>query len=200
MNSQNIFLLLEKKLQQLFQNYPKLLILGIGENRMGDDGAGQYISFNLDQQIRHDNVKIINGGIVPEERISEILDFQPNLLLLIDAVDSQKIPGDVNFYEEQQMLNYLPISSHSLPLPIFVDRCKSNIPGLEVKLLGIQPYSLEFLDRYELFEEETYSLDDKENDPNIPFYNFNLTEGMQNICDRLIPLIAEQIKVVYGFN
>ena len=189
---------LRDQLSIMLQSTPKLLILGIGENRMGDDGLGQYISFYLDEVISTPQVQVINGGIVPEERLSEIIAFSPDLLLLIDSVDSGKPSGSVNLYKDKQMMNYLPISSHSLPLPILVDRCKRKIPNLEVKLLGVQPYSLEFLDSYVLFKEQKYSLDDKEQNPNIPFYAFNLMDAMRELCDTLIRLFQEVIQSHYS--
>lgn len=175
-----------KELSKFLDSRPKLLILGIGENRMGDDGLGQYISFYLDQQDKYSNIKIINGGIVPEERYGEIIDFSPSLIILIDAVDSGSKPGTIKFYENEQMKNFLPISSHSLPLPILVDRCKRDLPGVSIKLLGIQPKSLEFLDSYVLFQEDLYSLDEKEQNPNIPFYAFNLSDEIQDISKAIV--------------
>lgn len=198
MQFENISPQIARNFSKFVERKPKLMILGIGENRMGDDGLGQYIAFYLDQQIDFLQVKIINGGIVPEERLDEIIEFQPNLLILIDSVDSRSSPGTLKFYDDSQMLNYLPISSHSLPLPILVNRCKSAIPGLKIKLLGIQPFSLEFRDHYVLFEEQLYSLDAKEANPNIPFYAFNLTPEMELICKNLVSVLVEVLKTVYS--
>jgi len=58
-------------LTNLLKSSPKLLILGIGENRMGDDGAGVYITWELWQKWgENTKIEIINGGITPEERCS----------------------------------------------------------------------------------------------------------------------------------
>lgn len=194
---QNSLEQIRKQVHTFITNKPHLLILGIGENRMGDDGLGQYISFNLDEKIHHPSIKIINGGIVPEERFTEIVKFNPELMILIDSVDSGKQPGSIAFYEDVQMMNYLPISSHSLPLPILVDRVKHALPQLSVKLLGIQPFSLDFLDNYTLFKEDVYSLDDKEKNPNIPFYAFNLSSQMEVICNELIEIFLEVLSARY---
>ena len=182
----------------LLKLYPKLLIIGIGENRMGDDGAGVYITWELWQKWgKNPKISIINGGITPEERLSEIIDFQPELLLIVDVIDLKKPAGTVVILEENKMVNYLPISSHSLPLPIFVDRIKSNVPGVDIKLVGICPYSLQFLDRYELYREDLWTLDMKEENPNIPFYSFNLTEKMEKICKEIIDLLNGILKRYY---
>ena len=60
---------LKTKLSTLLQPLPKVLFLGVGENRMGDDGAGPWLSFELDQWCHLSQIKIINGGIIPEQRL-----------------------------------------------------------------------------------------------------------------------------------
>lgn len=178
------------EIQALLQNSPKVLILGIGENRMGDDGAGQLISFGLDKFNGHPQICVINGGITPEERLSEIEAFQPDVMIVVDVIDLKSPPGTVRLFGESQMANYLPISSHSMPLPVFMDRCKRVSVNVKIVLLGICPYSLEFLDRYALFEEDRFSLDEKEENPNIPFYDFNLSPEMEQIGKELISLLS----------
>ena len=189
---------LNNSLTNLLKSSPKLLILGIGENRMGDDGAGVYITWELWQKWgKTANIEIINGGITPEERLSEILDFQPELVLIVDVVDLKKPSGTIGIFEEDKMLNYLPISSHSLPLPVFIDRIKRGILGVDIKLVGICPYSLQFLESYELYKEDIYTLDMKEDNPNIPFYSFNLTKEMEKVCKELIDVLSGVIKLYY---
>ena len=58
------YLKLQESLEQLLKSSPKILILGIGENRMGDDGAGQLISFKLDSFNENPNICIINPIMV----------------------------------------------------------------------------------------------------------------------------------------
>ena len=182
------------KVEDLIENTPRLLILGIGENRMGDDGIGPYICFKLSMDFDNEKIKVVNGGITPEERMDEVVEFQPNLIIVIDAIDDGKPKGSVNLYDHEQMLNYLPISSHSLPLPIFMSRLVDQIPGVTIKLLGICPFSMCFLDTYQLYKEDEYTLDEKENDPNIPFYSFNLSSQIKELGLDLIT----QLKEVFG--
>jgi len=77
------------ELHDILQSSPKLVILGIGENRMGDDGLGQLITFELDKWCKYSEIRIINGGITPEERLNELIEFQPNVLLIIDAIGGE---------------------------------------------------------------------------------------------------------------
>lgn len=185
-------------LQEIVQSSPKLVILGIGENRMGDDGLGQKITFELDKWSKYSQIRIINGGITPEERLDELIEFQPEVLIIVDAIGGGKLnPGMVNIYLGDKILNYLPVSSHSLPLPVYIDRCYRGVPNLKIFLLGITPFSLDFMDTYELFDEEHYSLDDKEANANIPFYTFNLTPEIEEISMEIVALLKEIITKKY---
>ncbi|QEE18103.1 hydrogenase maturation protease [Promethearchaeum syntrophicum] len=189
---------LNLSLTNLLKSSPKLLILGIGENRMGDDGAGVYITWELWQKWKNKTkISIINGGITPEERLPEIIDFQPELVLIVDVIDLKKPSGTIGIFEEDKILNYLPISSHSLPLPVFIDRIQRGVSGVDIKLVGICPYSLKFLETYQLYREDLWDLDMKENNPNIPFYSFNLTKEMEEVCKELIFVLNEILKLYY---
>jgi len=37
----------------------------------------------------------------------------------------------------------------------------------------------------------------KENNPNIPFYSFNLTKEMEKVCEELIEVLNESLKLYY---
>jgi hydrogenase maturation protease len=164
---------------------------------MGDDGAGQLISYLLDLNLKGTNVKVINGNIVPEQRLDEIIQFAPQSLLMIDAIQTEDPPGTIMLLDENRMRMYLPVSSHNMPLPIFVDRIKTNVPGIQIKLLGIRPFSLEFSERYALFEEDKHTLDDYELNPNLPFYAFHLTSEMEKLCHQLATEVSNLVKKYY---
>jgi hydrogenase maturation protease len=172
-------------LVNIFRNANKLLLLGVGENRMGDDGIGPWLSFRLYQDLKLPRVKIINGGILPEQRLDEIVTFRPDVIILIDAIRAGYAPGSVGIYEQKELKNYLPVSSHTIPLPVFIDRIVSTLPQTHLYLLGIEPYRMDFEEAYHLFEEEIYGLDDYEQDPNIPFYRFCLTPQMQELGEKI---------------
>ncbi len=185
---------IKDQLLKVVANHPRVVILGIGENRMGDDGAGPWVSFMLYKQFQIPSVKIINAGITPEHRLPEIIVFHPDILLFVDAIVIDHPPGSVHLLNDAVMRNYLPISSHTLPLPVFLDRCKASINGLHAYLLGIVPFTLEFLDRYVLFHEDQYDLDEKEADPNIPFYAFNLSPQMMHVCENLVKIFGQVLQ------
>jgi hydrogenase maturation protease len=187
-------------LSKLLQDKPRLVILGIGENRMGDDGAGQYISFHLDDLLKLTAVKIINGGISPDHRLEDIAHHNPEILLVIDAIKMEMPPGNLALLEETMMRNYLPISTHTLPLPVFLDRVKTAVPKIRIYLVGISPYSLAFSEKYELFQEDKYSMDDYETNLNLPFYAFHFSVEMVQICNDLVKILNKRIRLTYSLD
>ena len=189
-------------LKQLIQDRKRILFLGIGENRMSDDGFGPYLSHRLLQQIStitsKKQIKIINGKTDYIERKPEILEFQPDLLLILDTCqpnDNKPVtPGNLQLNEESELVNWLPLSSHVLPIPVFISELKMNLPQLKTALIGIIPISTDYTDEVVQFQPEKYSLDDYDKDPDLPFYDFNLSPTIQKITDELVDILLELLK------
>lgn len=188
---------LQKTFNSILKDKPKLLILGIGENRMGDDGIGPWLTYNLYRQFNHDRVLIMNVGVLPEHRLDEMKAFNPDIIILIDAIQKKETPGTFAIFTREQMCNYLPISSHSMPIPIFVDRVEMEIPKVKLYLVGIEPFHLEFEEAFHLYDEEDHELDDFEEDPNIPFYRFYLSPKMQEIAKDLLKVFSQLLSEHY---
>ena len=98
----------------------------------------------MDQWCHLSQIKIINGGIIPEQRLEEILAFNPDIIFLLDAMQTNAAPGTVELLEEDRMRMYLPISTYSLPIPVFLDRVRKFLPEVLIYLIGICPFQLEF--------------------------------------------------------
>ncbi len=191
------------RLEPTIYSRKRILFLGIGENRMSDDGFGQYVSFNMIQLMRgietKSLIKIINGKTDYVERKSEILAFRPNLLILIDTCqpndDTSTKPGRLYLHKEDMFTNWLPLSSHVLPIPVFLTELKFSLPNLETILIGIVPISTDFVDDVNQYKSDKYTLDDYENNSDLPFYDFNLTPKIQKTADELIVYLLEILKI-----
>jgi hydrogenase maturation protease len=72
----------------------KILVLGIGNVLMGDDGAGIYAVNKLKEEvIENECLKIVDGGTLG----LDLLNFieWANILIIIDAIDILKEPGTI---------------------------------------------------------------------------------------------------------
>lgn len=185
----------QSNLIKKLQDAQKLVFLGIGEEKLSDDGVGPYI---ISELLNYSNGKFlfINAGIDPMSRIDDILEFQASNLILIDTCTLKKPPGTVAIIERENIKASVPISSHTIPIHIFIDLLKEKLPNLDVFMIGIVPESLEGFTELKLYKEGDYSLEDRNMNEDLPFFEFNLTNTIQKVADKIIVIIKELIKKI----
>ncbi len=184
--------MLEKLLNHL-KGAKKIVFMGIGEEKLTDDGVGPYIIAEL---LSYTNKKFlfINAGVNPMSRIEEIVDFNPTHLVIIDTCTLNDTPGTVAILERENISNYVPISTHTIPIQIVIDLIVDKLPSLKVFMVGIVPKSLEGFTELKLYKGDELSLEEKSNLIDLPFFEINLTETIQKVADELIRIFKELIQ------
>jgi hydrogenase maturation protease len=124
---------------------PEVLVLGIGNTVMSDDGVGPKVVQALCREYRFpDGIDLVDGGTLG-------LDLLPLLeakshLIMIDAVETGRQPGTrVRLSgEELPIALETRISPHQMGLKdlLAVARLMGHAPG-EMVLIGVQPKSIE---------------------------------------------------------
>ena len=132
--------ILEKLLLKL-SNASKITFMGIGEEKLSDDGVGPYIISEL-LDFSNEKTLFINAGIDPMIRIDQILEFHPSHLVLLDTCTLNKPPGTLAIIERENIKEYISISSHTIPIHVVVDLIIEKLPKLNVFMIGIVPESL----------------------------------------------------------
>jgi hydrogenase maturation protease len=122
-----------------------VLVLGVGNLVMSDDGVGVMVAQRLQQKYRFpDNVAVMDGGTLG-------LDLLPMLenishLILIDAVETGKKAGTCIrlFGQELPIALETKLSPHQMGLKdlLAVSELMGHSPG-EMVLIGVQPGSIE---------------------------------------------------------
>lgn len=122
-----------------------VLVLGIGNIVMGDDGVGVLVAQRIQQEYRFaDNVEILDGGTLG-------LDLLPKLenvtnLIMIDAVETgQKAGTCIRLYgEELPIALETKVSPHQMGLKdlLAVSTLMGHTPH-EMVLIGVQPGSID---------------------------------------------------------
>ena len=118
----------------------KVAIVGIGNVMRGDDGAGPELIARLKDGRRttsDDKLLLIDAGEVPENYLSKIIEFNPDTILLIDAVDLQESPGSIKLVEQDEIIN-AGLSTHNSSLVLAINYLRNEIES-NILLLGIQP-------------------------------------------------------------
>ena len=181
--------LLEKLLERL-GGAKKVVFLGIGEEKLTDDGVGPYIISEL-LNLNNERFRFINAAVDPMTRMDEIIEFNPSHLVIIDTCTLNAAPGTVAILERGNIKDYVPISSHAIPVFIVVDLILEKLPELQAFMIGIVPESLEGFTELKLYTKDNILANELNESQDLPFFNIQLTETIKKVGDELIQIITE---------
>ena len=133
---------IEKDLAEWFADAKKVVITGIGNPIRSDDNVGLKIVEQLKDKLPQ-SVLLIEAETVPESFLSDIEEFCPSHVLLIDAAFLSLRPEQARLYDAETVENYSAITTHLLPLRVFCEFVK-QATGAKIGLLLIEPASIEF--------------------------------------------------------
>ena len=117
------------------------LIVGVGNMMRGDDGFGPELIKNLSGKTK---VNLMDGGETPEDLLDQIVHLAPTRLVIADAVALGGMPGDAALLESDQLGKRIAVSTHNLSLLMFIKYLKEKLPEMDIKILGVQPKSIDF--------------------------------------------------------
>ncbi|MFX0029552.1 MAG: hydrogenase maturation protease [Candidatus Hermodarchaeota archaeon] len=186
--------LLHKILNRL-EGAKKVVFMGIGEEKLSDDGVGPYI---ISEFLTASNEKFlfINAAIDPMNRLDEIINFQTSHLIILDTCTLKKPPGTIAIIERQNIHESVPISSHTIPIHIVIDLLAEKLPDIKVFMIGFVPESLEGFSQLTLYKENEITLEERSENEDIPFFDINLSDTVQKAADEVIMIIKEIINIL----
>ena len=120
----------------------RILVVGIGNLIMGDDGVGIHVIRALEKASFPSEleVNIVDGGLEPD--LTVFIEKGINKLILVDAVQAGGAPGDIYRLTLQDVENsgYRARSSHYLNLKQSLEMLKmlGNFPD-EFTVIGVEP-------------------------------------------------------------
>lgn len=121
----------------------RLALLGIGNELSADDGAGVLVARALRARLGlQKEYLVLEAGTVPENFGGPLRRFQPDLVLMVDAVQMDASPGTIVWLDWQQ-IDGLSASTHTLPPSVLATYLVSELK-CQVALLGIQIAHLDF--------------------------------------------------------
>ncbi|MFO7900806.1 MAG: hydrogenase maturation protease [Planctomycetota bacterium] len=118
---------------------PSSVIIGIGDELRGDDGAGVAVARRLAEAVPW---AVVVGENAPENFTMKIAARQPTSVLLIDALHFGGRPGGVRALDPAQ-LDGRGIGTHGPGPDTFLRALRSLHPCRQV-VLGIQPLDTSF--------------------------------------------------------
>ncbi len=179
----------EKILSEL-NGATKVVFIGIGEEKLTDDGVGPYIIAKLYRN-SSDRFLFLNGGVDPMARMDEMINFKPSHLVLFDTCTLNESPGTVAILKRDNIAESVPISSHTIPVHIVIDLLAEKLPGLKSLMIGFVPESLEGFDTLQLYKGGELSIEEINNNGELPFFEIQLTESNKKAADGMIEIIKK---------
>jgi hydrogenase maturation protease len=181
------------KLWNRLNGATRVVFMGIGEEKLSDDAIGVYI---ISELLDYSNEKIlfINAATDPMDRIEDIVNFNPTHLVLLDTCTLNEPPGTVAIIERENMHEFIPISTHTIPIHLVIDLIIEKLPPLNVFMIGFVPESLEGFTQLKLYKENEFSLEERSENKDLPSFEFNLTKTIQKTADQVIEIIKKIIQ------
>ena len=133
---------IEKEIKTWLLDSEKVVVAGIGNPIRTDDNVGVEIVENLKDRLPP-RVLLLEAETVPESYLSDIEDFQPSHVLLIDAAFLGLKPGATCLVDAEKIADSSAVTTHLLPLRVFCEFIK-QATGAKIALLLIEPKSMEF--------------------------------------------------------
>lgn len=124
----------------------RLAVVGIGSELWGDDAAGVQAARLLQSAgVQSETLLVVDAGPVPENFSGQLRRFQPEYILLIDAVRPQlpdPAPGRI-FWIELSDLEGISALTHGMPLSVLGEYLVNQL-HCDVGLLGIEGAGFDF--------------------------------------------------------
>jgi len=134
--------IIAKKLKSWLVNSEKVVVAGIGNSIRRDDYVGLKVVEALKGKLP-ENVLLLEAETVPESYLSDIEEFHPSHVLLVDAAFLGLKPGETSLVEAEKITDTSAVTTHVLPLKVFCEFVK-QVTGAKIALLLIEPGSVEF--------------------------------------------------------
>ncbi len=132
--------ILTQQIPSLNNELTRLSIIGVGHPLFGDDYIGCWVTDRLKEQFsQSEKLQIISAESKPENIIGPIIRFQPDHVLLLDAVSGAD-PGSIVIipWEKELLLDTYLFSAPLSKFCTFIH----NETGCAIILIGIQiPFS-----------------------------------------------------------
>ncbi len=119
----------------------KGVVLTVGNELMGDDGAGPLLAEMLGR-MPASAWNVVDGGSAPENEVHNVRALQPDTVLIVDATEMNLPPGQIRVIDENIIGEQVFTSTHILPLTFLIKLLRDFAPA--VQLLGIQPSQVAF--------------------------------------------------------
>ena len=123
----------------------RIVICGIGNGLRADDAVGPLVIDKLQKRSNElpERIMLLDCGSTPERYAGKIIDFNPDTIILVDAVQMNRMAGEVVDVPVEKIKSMLT-TTHKMPITLFIDYLQKSLPDMDVVFIGIQQASTIF--------------------------------------------------------
>ena len=121
----------------------KTVVIGVGNELKADDGIGIRVAKELQKDGLPGKDIMVIPADVPENWIQPIAKFKPELLVLVDSADFKGKAGEIRAIKDQEISKVFT-NTHSVPLILFLETIRKQVPKTRTIFIGIQPKTMDF--------------------------------------------------------
>lgn len=132
----------------------RTLVITLGSELRADDGVGPSVFSRL--KPRRPDLRVMDGGTVPENIAQSAIDWKPDKIILIDAANFGGAAGEVRLIPLEAINLQTVLSTHSFPLSVTFSIVKEDT-GAELAIVGVQVKCLDHIEALSPEVEETAS-------------------------------------------
>ena len=98
----------------------KNLVVVVGNDMMGDDGAGPMLARRIKEAPLKD-WDVLEGGNVPENYLFRIREMEPERVIIVDAADMDLPTGEIGLIDKEGIASVFLMTTHTLPLSYMME-------------------------------------------------------------------------------
>jgi len=126
-----------EKMRLWLQGADRVLLVGVGNESRGDDGAGVLVAEAMEKHVSS-RFRVMNLGEALARLLPDAIDFAPSHIIVVDAAMLGASPGSVRLMRLDEMERVRSFSTHDLPVSVAVGLVTSEIQAKSIAI-GIQP-------------------------------------------------------------
>jgi len=121
----------------------RFVVCGIGSRLRADDAAGPLVIDELRKRDLPQPVLLLDCGPAPESFAGKILSFRPDTIIMVDAVQMNRPPGEIAEIPADRIKGMFS-TTHKMPLTLFIEYMQRSLPKAKIAFFGIQQGSTVF--------------------------------------------------------
>ena len=120
----------------------RIVFVGLGNELREDDGAGLELVKRLKSKKEFQQSHFIIAGRNPENHLQAILDYNPQIVIFIDAAEWNGKSGEIKKFNEDE-ISHTAFSTHTFSIKMIQEFLLNHLQ-MDFMFLGIQPLSTSF--------------------------------------------------------